>query len=283
MHANAQTESKLPILLTVQGQARSGKGTLAGALKKDLSQDFDTHLIDQGLKFRIIAERYLNDGGDIEDVDAIGTYLESEGYDTVLARLSDVAQMDKPEKEATFYTPQINNASGMVGKSPVAQAKAIELLIDEVKNEAGTREIIILDGRAMLEKGRKLEAMGVVRYPLAIDVKCSSLVAAQRITDLVKPVEDLSLEESRRLLIQVSDIDKRNSSDARRKVYPSLPISGAFEFDVTHDHSDDELAEACEEAFANGALSLDNSYTRVKDEFTIPAIRLVRMVLAKLA
>lgn len=283
MHANRKNESNIPILLTVQGQARSGKGTLAGALLTDLSQDFNAHLIDQGLKFRIIAERYLNDGGDIEDIDAIGSYLESDGYNTVLERLSDVARMEKPEKEATFYTPEINNASGMVGKSAIAQAKAIELLIDEVKNEAKNREIIILDGRAMLEKGRKLEAMGIVRFPLAIDVKCSSLVAAQRITDLVKPVEELSLEESRRLLIQVSDIDKRNSSDARRKVYPSLPISGAFEFDVTHDHTEDELAEACEEAFANGALSLDNSYTRKKDEFTVPAILLVRMVLAKLA
>jgi hypothetical protein len=170
----------------------------------------------------------------------------------------------------------------MVGKSPIAQAKAIELLIDEVKKEAETREIIILDGRAMFEKGRKLEAMGIIRYPLAIDVKCSSLVAAQRITDLVKPVEELTPDEARKLLIQVSDIDKRNSSDARRKVYPSLPISGAYEFDVTHDHTDEELAKACEDAFTNGALSLDNSYTRQKDEFTVPAIKLVRMVLAKL-
>jgi cytidylate kinase len=277
------TDRELATLITVQGQARSGKGTLAGALKKDLSVDHHTHLIDQGLKFRVIAERYLAGGGDIEDIDAIGAFLEADGYNVVLERLSDVAKMEKPEIEEIFYTSQINNASGMVGKSPVAQAKAIDLLIDEVKQSAREYEIIILDGRAMLEKGRKLEAMGVVRYPLALDVKCSSLVAAQRLTGLFKPVEELSPDEAHRLLTQVSDIEKRNSADARRKVFPSLPISGAYEFDVTHPHNDYELIEACTEAQKVGAVSLDNSYTRAKDEFTIPAIKLVRAVLAKLA
>jgi cytidylate kinase len=282
MISSQTAEHQLPILITVQGQARSGKGTLAGALKSDFSVDYNPLLIDQGLKFRIIAEQFLRDGGNIEDIEGIGGYLLSSGYRTVLGQLAVVAGMDKQEIQEVYYTEQINNASGMVGKSPVAQAKVVELLIDEVKTGAQTHDLIILDGRAMLEKGRKLQAMGIVRYPLAIDVKCSSLVAAQRITDLVKPVEELTLEEAKKLLIQVSDIDKRNSSDARRDTYPSLPISGAFEFDVTHNHSSEELAQACEEAFANGAISLDNSYTRQKNEFTVPAIKLVRCVLAKL-
>jgi hypothetical protein len=282
MTSPTTAKSETPILITVQGQARSGKGTLAAALKVDLATEFSVHLIDQGLKFRIIAERYLQDGADIEDIDAIGAYLESDGYSSVLKQLSVVGSMGKDDIQRVYYTPQINNASGMVGKSAVAQKKVVELLIDQVTNEAKTNDIIILDGRAMLEKGRKLESMGVVRYPLALDVKCSSLVAAQRITDLVKPIEDLTPEEAKRLLIQVSDIDKRNSADARRKVYASLPISGAFEFDVTHYHSPAEFDEAVDQAIATGSISLDNSYTRKKDEFTIPAIKLVRGVLAKL-
>lgn len=278
--SSPSNSESLPILLTVQGQARSGKGTLARALTADLRADHDVVLIDQGLKFRVIADEYLKAGGDIEDVEAIGIQLiQPDFYERVLRRLSAVSTMAKQELDTVYYTPVVNNASGMVGKSQVAQKSVLQLLEDEIKRARDTG-IIILDGRAWTEKGKVFERDGLVRYPLAIDVSCSSLTAARRLTKLFGPLDSLSQAEAVALLKQVVDIDNRNSADARRPLYPSLPISGALLFDVLHRHTEAELASACNAARKIGALSVDNSYTRTEEQFTAPVVRLVRQILS---
>lgn len=270
-------------LITVQGEARSGKGTLARAIVEDLSRDHRVSYVDQGLKFRVIADTYLKQGGDIENIAAIGDFLVSDaGYNAVLTRLALVATMAKPEIEEFFYTSQINNASGMVGKSETAQQKALALLHDEVKALAGDNEIVVLDGRAMWEKGNQFKNEGLVDFPLAFDVTCDPMTAARRLTGIFEPnIDNLAQQDVVKLLRTVNDINKRNSADRRRAVYPSLPISGAVVFDVTHDHTDEEFADACRKVAEVGAVSVDNSHTRSIEQFTSPVLKLVRSVLSR--
>lgn len=275
-------EQELPILFTVQGQARSGKGTLSRGLAGSLDLDHKVYLIDQGIKFRVIAAEYIKGGGEIESIEDIGTFLNSEGYQSVLSQLGVVATMTREELDEAYYTSKVNNASGMVGKSAVAQAKAVELLVDEVRQAGTSHDVIILDGRALHEKGQMLEAKGLVRYGLAIDVTCDSLTAARRETKVFTPIKNLSHDDATRLLEMVEDINLRNSSDSRRSVYPSQPISGAYTFDVMHGYNDNDLKAICSEVMKIGAVSVDNSYTRTKEQLTEPVIRLVRCVLASM-
>ena len=172
----------------------------------------------------------------------------------------------------------------MIGKLDAAQSLVVELFKDEVKQIAPQFEIIIVDGRSMQVKGKELAAAGVVDYLLAIDVHCDAFVSAQRETKIFAPQDDTELDSYSReqaldLLVATRDIARRNTSDARRVTYPSLPLRGAYEFDVIHEMTPDEWTQAIEAVREKGAISVDNSATRTPEQLTAPVVQLVRSLL----
>lgn len=272
-------------LITIQGSARGGKGTLTRALTDDLSRDYRVYKIDQGLKFRIIARTALDVGINIEDLDALAEFV---GRDTtrqaITDKLVEVATFDKAQLEAEYYAPHVSNAAGMVGKLTVAQNLAVDLLEDEVAAVASKFDIVIIDGRALYAKGKKLAEQGVIEYLLAIDVHCDAFVSAQRETKIFAPQDDHELDSYSReqavdLLVATRDIARRNTSDARRATYPSLPLRGAYEFDVLHETNDVEWADILNAVREAKSISVDNSATRSVEQLTVPVVRLVRSLL----
>ena len=273
-----------PKLITIQGSARGGKGTLARALEVDLSRDYKVHKIDQGLKFRILAASALEHGIDKENLDELAEFIgRDETREAVVAKLVEAASWDKAQLEATYYTSAISNASGMAGKLPVTHDVVVALLLDEVRAVAKDFDIIIVDGRALMAYGKQLADEGIVDYLLAIDVHCDAFVSAQRETKIFSPEDDTeannySPEQMMKLLIATRDIARRNTSDARRSRDPSLPLRGAYDFDVLHDMDETEKSWVVEAVRQNGAISVDNSATRTPEQLTGPIVELVRLL-----
>ena len=274
-----------PKLITIQGSARGGKGTLARALEVDLSHDYRVHKIDQGLKFRILAASALEAGIDKEDLDGLAEFIARE--DTrriVVEKLVEASQWDKEMLEATYYSQAISNASGMAGKLPVTHDVVVALLLDEIRAVATDFDIIIVDGRALQTYGKQLASEDVVEYLLAIDVHCDAFVSAQRETKIFSTEDDsesehYSPEQMMKLLIATRDIARRNSSDARRSRDPSLPLRNAYDFDVLHEMDATEKSWVVEAVRQNGAITVDNSNTRTPEQLTTPVVELVRALL----
>lgn len=271
-----------PKYITVQGQARGGKGSLVRSLVAKLEKEFRVLAIDQGMKFRVFAYLALQDHIDYEDLSEIRRFVMDEGnQQRVLIALQEAAKLSKPEVDDMYYRHEISNVAGMFGKVSETHEVVVGILLDEVRAAQAVYDIVVVDGRAMYEYGKQLAKEGVVDYVLAVDVLCEPLTAARRVTGIFEPVEKLSQNELIQLIYTTQDISRRNSSDARRKRDPSVYLHEAFEFDVLHvPGHDSEFARMVDKVAEVGVLSLDNSFTRSVGQFTEPAVRLIYEVVA---
>lgn len=279
-HHRFETPLKKPKLITIQGQARGGKGTLARALREELEKEFRVYSIDQGLKFRIFAKMALDKEVDYEDIALLRDFVTNDTNKAeALKRLKAAVEMTKDDIEAEYYFPLASNVSGMFGKVSETHDVVVEILLEEVRAAVGSYDIIMIDGRSMQTYGDILHKAGVVEFVLAVDVVCEPLTAARRVTGIFEPVEDLSNEELIKLIKTTEDISRRNSSDARRLRDPSVYLHGAYEFDVLHPPTDDEaFADAAKNVTRIGAVSIDNSYTRTPEQLTVPSVQLIKRV-----
>ncbi len=274
-------------LITIQGSARGGKGTLARALGEALAVEHRVYTIDQGLKFRIVAKAALDAGVNKDQLEALSDFVVASSTKSHVGELLLAATtMSKSERESTYYTAEISNASGMVGKLSVAHDLLVDLLYDQVRTVAPDYDIIIIDGRALKKMGNKLADDSVVDYVLAIDVHCDAFVSAQRETKIFAPQDDTELDSYSReqaidLLVATRDIARRNTSDARRTRDPSLPLRGAYEFDVLHAMDDTEWSWVVDAVRQTRAISIDNSATRTPEQLTVPVVRLVKGLLGQ--
>lgn len=273
----------VPKLITIQGQARGGKGSLSRALEASLETEFRVYMIEQGLKFRVLAKMALERGLDYESEAEIVNFLANPARQTeVIERLQAAQQMPDDEFKATYYEHQVSNVSGMFGKVSATHDVVVDLLLKEVRAAVGTADIIMIDGRAMQKYGDMLDEEGVVDHVLAIDVVCEPLTAARRVTQIFAPAEELSNEDLIKLIYTTEDISRRNSSDARRKRDPSVFLHEAFELDVLRPvESDEQFDKMCAKAAEVGVLSIDNSFTRTLEQFTEPSVRLIRCVIER--
>ena len=90
-------------LLTIQGSARGGKGTLARALDESLSHHKKVHKIDQGLKFRILAHSALSAGIDIENLEQLAEFIaKTETKKEVIDKLVEASEWDKERIESEY-------------------------------------------------------------------------------------------------------------------------------------------------------------------------------------
>lgn len=276
-------KNKKAQLVTVQGQARGGKGVLVRRLVEVLSGAKRVKVIEQGLKFRILAKMALDQDLDYENLASIRDFVSNkENQAQVLSLLREAESKTKAELDDLYYIHEVSNVSGMFGKVDETHDVVIGLLLDEARAVADEYDVIIVDGRAMMKYGDQLDAEGIVDHVLAVDVICEPLTAARRVTGIFAPVEELSNEQLIKLITTTQDISRRNSSDARRKRDPSVFLHEAFEFDVLHPPTeDDHFARVCEKAREVGVLSLDNSFTRSVEQFTEPSVRLITCVLEK--
>jgi cytidylate kinase len=264
----------LPKLVTFDGAARSGKGTIV-SLVKDYLRDalgLQVMLIDAGQVFRVLVTVLSDDHVDFDDGSAIDEHLADADYIARCAvRVKEVYHMSKDERDALLYSPDISINSAKVGARPLSQEFKDNLLRKWLRDaRAEGIEVVLLDGRALEEVGGMLADEGLCQYVLGLFFVCDPIISAQRTLGLMpRPYEELEAPLKREVDELVSQINARNLSDQTRAVHPVVPPAGAPTYLVS------ELPDRLPLAHPCPAVIVDRSIELPFDIMAQPVIRLV--------
>ncbi len=187
------------MIVTLDGPAASGKGTLARNLAKHLGLP---HL-DTGLLYRSVAEKLLTAGHALGDGQAA---LEA-------ARRVDLANLDRDRLSGSA----LGEAASRVAAMPEVRAALLKLQQDFARRPEGA----VLDGR---DTGTVIAPEAEVK----IFVTASAEVrAGRRYRELVARGENISLEQV------LADIRRRDERDSGRAAAPLKPAPDAVLLDTT--------------------------------------------------
>ena len=223
---------KPPLLVTFDGEARSGKGTVV-QLTKDYLRDECGHnvmLIDAGQVFRVLVVAITRADVDIDDPAAIDSFLSDESnYRAAVQLIKDVYHMEKSQRDALLYTNEVGANSAKIGARPLSQDFKDELLRKWLRDarEEGF-DVVLLDGRALEEVGVMLEGAELCRFALGLYFVCDPVMGARRTLGYAGVEYDDLDDASRRDVDElVMQIIERNDKDRQREVQPIIPPNGA--------------------------------------------------------
>ena len=221
----------LPRLVTFDGEARSGKGTVVQATKDYLRDEcgYKVMLIDAGQVFRVLVVATMRAGVDVITSSEIDAFLASPEYAAASAQLvKDVYHMTKDERDALLYTNEVGASSAKIGARPGSQEFKDDLLRKWLRDAAEEGyEVVLLDGRALEETGRMLEAAGLCEFVLGLYFVCDAAVGARRTLGYAAISYD-ELDDAVKHAVDelVEQIITRNESDRKRAVQPIVPPAG---------------------------------------------------------
>ena len=251
-------DNAVPKLVTFDGDARSGKGTIVSLVKDYLRDSLHSKvmLIDAGQVFRVLVVMMTEDGVDFDDSVAMDAYLrDAHNQERGVVRVKEVYHMAKADREALFYTPTIGVNSAKVGGRPLSQDFKDSLLrkwLRDARNEGF--DTVLLDGRALTEVGGALEREGLCDYVLGLFFMCDPVVSAQRTLGMMpRPYEELDDETRGRVDELMEQIETRNRADRERAVHPVVPPKGASTYLVN------ELPDALPDAEPCPSVIVDRS------------------------
>lgn len=223
---------QLPKLVTFDGEARSGKGTIVQATKDYLRDSCGQHvmLIDAGQVFRVLVVAVTQAGVNIDNPTAIDEFLSSEDNVKAAAQLvKDVYHMDKDQRDSLLYTNEVGTNSAKVGARPLSQSFKDDLLKKWLHDAAEEGfEVVLLDGRALEETGRMLTDEKLCDFVLGLYFMCDARVGARRTLGFADiSYENLSNDQRQAVDELVEQINERNRKDRERIVQPIVPPAGA--------------------------------------------------------
>lgn len=225
------SQNPLPRLVTFDGEARSGKGTVVGATKDYLREKLGLNvmLIDAGQVFRVLVVAAMKDGVDLEDAAAIDAFLANEEKSRECAQfVKDVYHMTKDERDALLYTNEVGVNSAKIGARPLSQEFKDGLLkkwLQDARVEG--YDTVLFDGRACEETGIMLENAGLCEFKLGLYFTCDPQVGARRTLGHAATAYD-DLDDAAKHAVDelVEQINARNSADRNRPVQPIVPPAG---------------------------------------------------------
>jgi len=231
-------QNSLPKLVTFDGEARSGKGTVVGLVKDYLRdvEGYSVMFIDAGQVFRVLVVAIIRAGVDIESPAAVDAYLGDDANIAACVQLvKDVYHMPKSERESLLYTSEVGVNSAKVGARPLSQTFKDNLLRKWLRDaRAEGFDIVLLDGRALEEIGVMLEREGLCKYILGLFFVCDPVVSAQRtLGQMPKPYNELEGDFKEQVDTLVAQIKERNRADSERAVQPVVMPRGAPRYIVT--------------------------------------------------
>jgi cytidylate kinase len=268
----------LPKLITFDGEARSGKGTIVQATKDALRDDhgFNVMLIDAGQVFRCLVVAASRAGVNLDDPTAIDTFLAvDENAEDCTHFVKEVYHMEKAERDALLYTNQVGADSAKIGARPLSQVFKDSLLKKWLR-DAHTEgfDIVLLDGRALEETGLMLEKEGLCDFIIGLYFVCDPEVGATRTLGFAnRPYADLTDDQRADIDLLVAQIDARNQADRDRSVQPIVRPRGAPVFNLPQ-------IDTIEVTQGRFMATVDTSAEMTKDEMTKPVIELVATLLA---
>ena len=223
---------ELPILITFDGEARSGKGTVVHLVKDALRDEggYNVMLIDAGQVFRCLVVAMTNDATDLNDPAAIDAYLSDDRKAEACVRfVKEVYAKDKDERDALLYTNQVSVNSAKIGARPLSQAFKDELLKKWLRDaHTDGFDIVLLDGRALEETGDMLADEGLCRFVTGFYFVCDAQVGARRTLGYAHvPYDELWEDEQEQVDQLIPQINARNDADRHRTVQPIVEPTGA--------------------------------------------------------
>lgn len=263
----------LPKLITFDGEARSGKGTIVQLVKDALRDDmgFKVMLIDAGQVFRCLVVAATNRQVDLDDPDAIDAFLgNDESAESCVQFVKAVYHMEKIDRDALLYTNEVGANSAKIGARPLSQAFKDELLKKWLR-DAGIEgyDIVLLDGRALEETGTMLESQGLCNFLIGLYFVCEPVVGAMRTLGYAtRAYADLTSDERLDVDTLVAQIIARNDADRSRSVQPIVPPQNAPLL---------VLPDFVPPAAADGRFmaTIDTSADMSKKDMSGPVVRLV--------
>lgn len=263
----------LPKLITFDGEARSGKGTIV-QLTKDALRDkygYKVMLIDAGQVFRCLVVAATNRHIDLEDPAAIDAFLgNDESAESCVQFVKAVYHMEKIDRDALLYTNAVGVNSAKIGARPLSQAFKDELLKKWLRDaRVEGYDIVLLDGRALEETGLMLESEGLCEFIIGLYFTCDPVIGAMRTLGFAaRSYDQLTDTERTTVDVLVDQINARNDADRMRAVQPIVPPKNAPSFalpDVAATLSHDERFMA----------TIDTSADMDRQEMSDPVIRLI--------
>ncbi len=226
------TTPTLPKLITFDGEARSGKGTIVQRTKDYLRDEcgYKVMLIDRGQTFRVLVVAATQANVDLDDTEALDAFLRDEANATACLQLvKTVYGMTKPERDALLYTNEVGAKSAKVGARPASQ-DFVAMLTKKWLRDAGKDgfEVVLIDGRALENIAIEMHDEGLCDYRMGLYFICDVIVGARRTLGFAqKTYEELSETEKAEVDVLVAQINERNERDRNRTVERLLPPSTA--------------------------------------------------------
>jgi len=227
--------NSLPKLITFDGEARSGKGTVVHATKDYLRDEcgYNVMLIDAGQVFRVLVVAATRSGVNVDDPAAIDAFLGDETEaEKCVQFIKNVYHMDKAERDALLYTNEVGANSAKIGARPDAQ-EFKDNILRKWYHDAHIEgyDVILHDGRALEEVGSMLESEQLCKFVLGLYFTCDPVVGARRTLGYAaKPYDALNNTERSEVDELVAQINTRNNSDRERTVHPVIPPKDAMHY-----------------------------------------------------
>lgn len=223
---------ELPKLITFDGEARSGKGTVVQATKDYLRDEcgYKVMLIDAGQVFRVLVVAATRAGIDLTDSDALDSFLaDPVEIEECVQFVKAVYHMEKTERDALLYTNEVGANSAVVGARPLSQHFKDELLkkwLHDARIEG--YQVVLLDGRTLEQAGKILESEGLCDFVLGLYFICDPIVGARRTLGFAgTSYDELNEDEQQSVDELVLQINERNRKDKERSTQPIAPPVGA--------------------------------------------------------
>ena len=271
----------LPKLITFDGEARSGKGTVVQATKDYLRDKcgYKVMLIDAGQVFRVLVVGGTRAGIDLDDPAEIDKFLADESEAEKCVQLvKQVYRMSKDERDALLYSNEVGANSAKFGARPASQSFKDNLLRKWLGDAASEGyQIVLLDGRALVETGKMLEDNNLCDFVLGYYFICDSVVGAKRTLGFAaNKYDDLSGADRRDVDELVAQMDERNRKDRERKVQPITSPTDALTWQPKDDKP--KISDASPAMFI-----IDTSAEISKQAMTTPIAEFTADVLIKIS
>lgn len=226
------SQNPLPRLVTFDGEARSGKGTVVGATKDYLRDKCGKKvmLIDAGQVFRVLGVAAVRAGVNMDDSEALDKFLsDTDNAIACVQLVKDVYRMSKEDRDALIYSNEAGVNSGKMGARPLSQEFKDDLMRKWLRDAGDDGyEIVLFDGRACEETGQMLEAAGLCEFVLGLYFTCDPQVGARRTLGHAATAYDALDADAKQAVDElVEQIDTRNEADRTRKVQPIVPPADA--------------------------------------------------------
>lgn len=267
------SDKKLPKLITFDGEARSGKGTIVQTTKDYLRDKcgYKTMLIDRGQTFRVLVVAAVRAGVNLDDAAALDEFLTDEANIAECVQfVKDVYHMEKAERDALLYTNEVGENSAKVGARPASQ-EFVKNLTKKWLHDAGSEgfEVVLVDGRALESIAREMHAEGLCDYRLGLYFVCDAKVGARRTLGYAaKKYDELTPNERTAVDELVEQIRVRNQRDFDREVESLAPPAGAPTYHVP----------AVPSQTPGDMAIIDTSAEVGKHEMSLPVAQLVAKV-----